>query len=57
MKKWFGAIILTFLVPVFALFFVSLFDVDATESEDENRKLATMQELTAKSLLNGSFRE
>ena len=57
MKKWFGAIIITFLVPVFALFFVSLFDVDATESEDENRKLATMPELTAKSLLNGSFSE
>ena len=55
MKKWFAAIIATFLVPIFALFFISLVDVDATESADENRKLAGFPEFSFPVLTSGDF--
>ncbi len=55
MKKWFAAIIATFLVPIFALFFVSLVDVDATESVDENRKLADFPAFSFPALMKGDF--
>ncbi len=55
MKKWFAAIIVTFLVPIFALFFVSLVDVDATESIDENRKLAGFPAFSFPALIKGEF--
>lgn len=55
MKKWYAVIIITFLLPIYALFFYSAFDVDATVSEDEQRMLATMPELSLRSVLNGDF--
>lgn len=55
MRKWILATILAFLIPVFAFFFVSLFDVDATRSEDEKRDLATMPTFTLKKFFSGDF--
>lgn len=55
MKKWYAVIIITFLLPIYALFFYSAFDVDATVSEDEHRMLATMPELSLQSALTGDF--
>lgn len=55
MKKWYAVIIITFLLPIYALFFYSVFDVDATVSENEQRVLETMPELSLRSVLSGDF--
>ncbi len=44
-----------FFGALFTLFFISVFDTDKTVSETENRNLATMPELTAQTLFDGSF--
>ncbi|MBR5519660.1 MAG: hypothetical protein IKU55_02975 [Clostridia bacterium] len=55
MKKWFAAIIFTFLAPIFSLFFLALVDTDATESLDENRKLASFPDFSLQALTSGDF--
>ena len=55
MKKWYAAIIIAFLLPIYALFFYSAFDTDATVSDDEQRELATMPALSLRSVLSGDF--
>lgn len=44
-----------FFGALFTLFFISIFDTDKTVSETENRNLATMPEITAQTLFDGSF--
>ncbi len=55
MKKWFAAIIFTFLAPIFALFFIAMLDTDATRSEDENRALADFPAFSLSALADGKF--
>ena len=57
MKKWYIAICAAFLIPLYALFFISIVDTDATRSESENRMLAAMPDFSFDTLWNGKYSE
>ena len=57
MRKWYIAICVSFLLPIFILFFISLVDEDATRSEKENRVLAGIPKFSVGSLFNGKLSE
>jgi hypothetical protein len=56
-KKWYIAICAAFLIPLYALFFISIVDTDATRSESENRMLAAMPDFSFDTLWNGKYSE
>ncbi|BCI60679.1 DHHW family protein [Solibaculum mannosilyticum] len=55
MKRLYIAAITLFLVPIFAMGFISLVDQDATVSATENRNLKEKPSLTFQTLFDGSF--
>ena len=55
LKPFAALMCILFFGTLFVLFFISVFDTDKTVSETENRNLATMPELTAQTLFDGSF--
>lgn len=55
LKPFAALMCILFFGTLFMLFFISVFDTDKTVSETENRNLATMPELTAQTLFDGSF--
>ena len=55
MKRLYIAAITLFLVPIFAMGFISLVDQDATVSANENRKLKEKPTLTLQTLFDGSY--
>lgn len=55
LKPFAALMCILFFGALFALFFISIFDTDKTVSETENRNLATMPEITAQTLFDGSF--
>ena len=55
LKPFASLMCLLFFGTLFVLFFISVFDTDKTVSETENRNLATMPEITAQTLFDGSF--
>jgi hypothetical protein len=57
MKKWYAILCASFLVPIFALFFVSLADTDAVRSDNENRMLAKMPSFDMGMLIRGELSE
>lgn len=55
LKPFAALMCILFFGALFTLFFISIFDTDKTVSETENRNLATMPEITAQTLFDGSF--
>ncbi len=55
LKPFAALMCILFFGTLFTLLFISIFDTDKTVSETENRNLATMPEITAQTLFDGSF--
>ena len=57
LKKWYIAIALAFLLPVFAIFAVAVIEGDRAVSESENRALAQQPRFSFGALVSGEFAE
>ncbi|HHX72247.1 MAG TPA: hypothetical protein GX701_04875 [Clostridiales bacterium] len=55
MKKWYAAITVCFIIPLFFLTIWAFFDKDAVFSQSENRKLAEKPTISLQKLLSGDF--